>query len=92
MMQDDKKPKLSFVPEKESNIVSINPEWINNAEEFLSDIKNNTVTHGVVIYRKKDGSVIFRRFAEDHRTYLMGLMLKGAIRLGLKDEWEEEVI
>uniref|UniRef100_A0A6H1ZTP5 Uncharacterized protein n=1 Tax=viral metagenome TaxID=1070528 RepID=A0A6H1ZTP5_9ZZZZ len=86
---DEQKPKLSFVPEKPTNVISINPEWIINAEDFLSDIKNNAVTHGVIIYRKTDGTIVFCRFAEDHSTYLMGLLLKGAIRLGLKDEWED---
>jgi len=70
------------------NIIKLNQDWIGNARGFLEDVENNNVTHGVIIYRVKDGEIVFRRFAEDHDTYLIGLLVKGAIRLGMKAEWD----
>lgn len=48
--------------------------FIEIAEAFLEDIKNDRITHGVIAYRTKDDDVHYRLLNCEHVTYLMGML------------------
>lgn len=47
---------------------------IEMAEEFLEKVKSGEVTHGVVLYRDKDGTINYQMYNPKHFTYIMGLI------------------
>lgn len=49
-------------------------DWEVNAQEFLDDIRAGRVTHGVMIYRTKEGEINYRVFDGESGTYVLGLL------------------
>jgi hypothetical protein len=54
-------------------------------EKFLEEVKEGNVTHGVIAYRCKDGSLENILINPEHSTYLVGLLERVKMEL-LKGE------
>ncbi len=55
-------------------IIRMNQTEVKMAETFLEKVKTGEVTHGVVCYRDKKGTVSYQLFSPEHVTYIIGMM------------------
>ena len=69
-------------------IVRINQPEIDSAQEFSELVEKGEVTHGIICYRKKDGTICYRLFNQEHLTYIMGLMSRTIVALHNASEKE----
>jgi len=74
-------------------LIQLDKTFLRSAEEFLDHVQKCKITHGAMIYRLDDGSLNWKTFGHEHKTYLVGLLERLKHRLLTKaDEegiWEE---
>lgn len=66
----DKKENVIYL----NNLQEMDGTWTENAEEFTEQVRNQEVTHGVMIYRTRNGNVHWRVFNTESGTYILGLL------------------
>jgi len=55
-------------------IIPLREDWREGVEVFIENLKNRTITHAVICYRKEDGDLCYQLFGAEHTTYLIGMM------------------
>lgn len=70
------KSKISELPAPKDRI---NVDEIEMARDFYEKVKSGEVTHGVILYRDKDGTINYQTYNPDHFTYILGLIERSKI-------------
>lgn len=61
-----------------ANVIELFPDESEKAREaFIEELNADNVSHGVFVFRTKDGRIFWHTFnedGEDHTTYFLGLL------------------
>ncbi len=56
------------------NLIRLNQNDADAAQDFADMVVSGEITHGVACYRTKDGDIRYIIINQDHLTYIIGLM------------------
>ena len=64
-----------------AEIVRLKNDFDIESEKFLDLVHAGEITHGVMVYRLKSGQLGYTFLGGEHKTYLIGLMMRIIHRL-----------
>lgn len=72
----------------DDNVVRLNSKEVEMAEEFFEKVKSGEVSHGIICYREKNGTLNYQLYAKEHITYILGMIerCKMSILLDLMED------
>lgn len=66
-----------------ADIIRLKNGFEEEVEFFVNLVRDNKITHSVMLYRMEDGNIGYTYLGGDHMTYLIGLMDRIKHRLHL---------